>query len=297
MQRQLADEPILAGSLVASGRGWAEVVAVAAKGAPEAVASLCHLDAVASSAFLRAADQLASEGLRILEVACSLPGAPLHPELSAAEQQNPPAGVHDFLFEPVGLVGLADPLRRDVPLAIARARSAGVRVVMITGDGPQTARAIADQAGLPPGAVLCGTDLEALPRGALAAEASEVNVFARVRPQQKLQLVRSLQAAGEVVAMTGDGVNDALALKAADIGVAMGQRGTAVWSRYLAACPAAGRCTHPGGPGPGFLARARHPWPPQPGLRLLTLLLAATTAGTRRCGGADARRAPAKQGK
>ncbi|MFO7629364.1 MAG: HAD-IC family P-type ATPase [Prochlorococcaceae cyanobacterium] len=222
--------PLLSDLLVFS-QLWSDATGawhVAAKGAPEAVASLCHLDAAASAAFLRAADQLASEGLRVLAVACSLPGAPLHSELSSAAQQNPPAGVHDFLFEPVGLVGLADPLRPDVPLAIARAQAAGVRVVMITGDGPQTARAIADQAGLPPGPVLCGSDLEALPRGALAAQASEVNVFARVRPQQKLQLVRSLQAAGEVVAMTGDGVNDALALKAADIGVAMGQRGTAV---------------------------------------------------------------------
>ena len=151
-------------------------------------------------------------------------------------------------FEPVGLIGLADGLRPDVPAAITSARAAGVRVVMITGDGPVTARAIADQAGLPPGPVCCG---EALRQGAAAtgggADLSDtsladqglvdkglvetvrrVSVFARVLPQQKLALVRALQAAGDVVAMTGDGVNDAAALKAADIGVAMGRRGTAV---------------------------------------------------------------------
>jgi Ca2+-transporting ATPase len=115
-----------------------------------------------------------------------------------------------------------------VPAAIATAQAAGVRVVMITGDGPATARAIADQAGLPAGAVLSGADLASLTPGSLAAAAATAPVFARVMPQQKLQLVRALQAAGEVVAMTGDGVNDAPALKAADIGVAMGKRGTAV---------------------------------------------------------------------
>jgi Ca2+-transporting ATPase len=148
--------------------------------------------------------------------------------------------VHDYLFEPIGLVGLADPLRQNVPDAIALARGAGIRVVMLTGDAPQTARAIAEQAGLPSGPVLTGSDLQpleaggwqgALPKGGGAAPAedlSRVSVFARVLPQQKLQIVRALQAAGEVVAMTGDGVNDAPAIKAADIGVAMGKRGTAV---------------------------------------------------------------------
>ena len=139
----------------------------------------------------------------------------------------------------MGFLGLADPLRPDVPQAIATAQRAGVRVVMITGDGPVTARAIADQAGLPPGPVLCGADLPAqagessaagtaLSEAALSEAVAAVSVFARVLPQQKLELVRALQAGGAVVAMTGDGVNDAAALKAADIGVAMGRRGTAV---------------------------------------------------------------------
>ena len=102
---------------------------------------------------------------------------------------------------PMGLIALADPLRPEVPAAIARARGAGVRVVMISGDGPNTARAIADQAGLPPGPVLPGADLEALSPEALRERIASVHVFARVLPQQKLRLVRALQASGEVVAM------------------------------------------------------------------------------------------------
>jgi Ca2+-transporting ATPase len=125
-------------------------------------------------------------------------------------------------------VGLADPLRPEVPAAIARARAAGVRVLMITGDGPLTARSIADQASLPPGAALSGAELDALADEQLAERLAGVSVFARVMPEQKLRLVRALQRSGEVVAMGGDGVNDAPALRAADIGVAMGKRGTAV---------------------------------------------------------------------
>ena len=201
---------------------------LAAKGAPEAIASLCHLEAKSRQELLAAADSLASQGLRVLAVATGVDGVQLHGGQSAASQGAPPADVHDYLFEPVGLVGLADPLRADVPQAIAIARRAGVRVVMITGDGPVTARSIADQAGLPGGPVLSGPDLEGMAPERLKELVARVSVFARVMPQQKLQLVRALQAAGEVVAMTGDGVNDAPALKAADIGVAMGQRGTAV---------------------------------------------------------------------
>ena len=201
---------------------------LAAKGAPEAIASLCHLDAGSRQALLAAADGLAGQGLRVLAVATGVNGVQLHGGQTAASQGSPPDGVHDYLFEPVGLVGLADPLRADVPQAIAIARRAGVRVVMITGDGPVTARSIADQAGLPGGPVLSGADLEGMAPDRLRDLVAQVSVFARVMPQQKLQLVRALQGAGEVVAMTGDGVNDAPALKAADIGVAMGQRGTAV---------------------------------------------------------------------
>ena len=201
---------------------------VAAKGAPEAIAELCHLDPQASATFLQAADRLACSGLRVLALASGLDGAPLHHGAVEAPNRHPPTEVHAFPFEPVGLIGLADPLRPEVPAAIARARSAGVRVVMITGDSPMTARSIADQAGLPPGPVISGSDLEQLSPGELIRRLRQTSVFARIMPQQKLRLVQALQAAGEVVAMGGDGVNDAPALKAADIGVAMGQRGTAV---------------------------------------------------------------------
>ena len=213
----------------AEGGGWQ----IAAKGAPEAIVQLCHLPPERSAPLLQAADQLAAQGLRVLAVASGLDGAPRHPHLQETTAVGrPPEDVHDYLFEPIGLVGLADPLRPEVPAAIALARGAGVRVVMITGDAPLTARSIADQAGLPGGPVLSGSDLQALEAGhpavAIGAGLAEVSVFARVLPQQKLQIVRALQAAGEVVAMTGDGVNDAPALKAADIGVAMGERGTDV---------------------------------------------------------------------
>jgi P-type Ca2+ transporter type 2C len=165
---------------------------LAAKGAPEAIASLCHLEADSRQELLAAADSLASQGLRVLAVATGVRGVQLHGGQSAASRGEPPADVHDYLFEPVGLVGLADPLRADVPEAIAIARRAGVRVVMITGDGPVTARSIADQAGLPDGPVLSGADLEGMAPERLNELVAQVSVFARVMPQQKLQLVRAL---------------------------------------------------------------------------------------------------------
>ena len=201
---------------------------LAAKGAPEAIADLCHLPAEQARALLAAADRLAGQGLRILAVAQGLGGSRLHGGEPLPAGGEAPSNIHDFLFEPLGLIALADPLRADAAAAIATAHSAGVRVVMITGDGPVTARSIATQAGLPPGPVICGADLAGLGPAGLAEQVASVSVFARVMPQQKLMLVQALQAAGEVVAMTGDGVNDAPALKAADIGVAMGRRGTAV---------------------------------------------------------------------
>ena len=201
---------------------------LAAKGAPEAVVELCHLEPEGAAAFLAAADGLAREGMRVLAVATGLDGAPLHTQAEGLGAGPPPERLHAFLFRPLGLIGLADPIRPEVPAAMAAARAAGVRVLMITGDGPTTARSVADQAGLPPGPVRTGADLEGLAPAALGELVRDVPVFARMMPQQKLQLVRALQAAGEVVAMTGDGVNDAPALKAADIGVAMGRRGSAV---------------------------------------------------------------------
>jgi len=135
----------------------------------------------------------------------------------------------DYRFEWLGFVALADPLRSQVPDAIAQCRQAGVRVVMITGDYPGTALAIARQAGISTeGGALTGTQIAAMNAAELANAVRSVNVFARIRPDQKLQLVNAYKADGEVVAMTGDGVNDAPALKAAHIGVAMGRRGTDV---------------------------------------------------------------------
>jgi Ca2+-transporting ATPase len=127
-----------------------------------------------------------------------------------------------------GLLGFADPLRPSVRQAVHECREAGIRVLMITGDYPVTARAIAGQAGIEPGEVISGAELEALDEAALAHRIHAVSVFARITPQQKLRIVNALKASGEIVAMTGDGVNDAPALKAAHIGIAMGGRGTDV---------------------------------------------------------------------
>ena len=136
---------------------------------------------------------------------------------------------HDFDFEFVGLIALEDPVRPDVPAAIAECRAAGIRVVMITGDHPQTAMSIARQAGLVvDGRLLSGPEIDGLNDAALSSRLADTDVFCRVQPQQKLRLVQAFRARGEVVAMTGDGVNDAPALKAAHIGVAMGARGTDV---------------------------------------------------------------------
>ena len=184
---------------------------VAVKGAPETVLQLC-----ARPELIDEVHRAAGRGLRLLGVAvASAEGKPL---------DNP----GDYAYRWVGFVALADPLRASVPGAVALCRRAGIRVVMITGDFPGTAREIARQAGLACERVLTGDDIAAMDEAALARAVEEVSVFARVAPQQKLKLVSAYKAAGEVVAMTGDGVNDAPALKAAHIGIAMGRRGTDV---------------------------------------------------------------------
>jgi Ca2+-transporting ATPase len=140
-----------------------------------------------------------------------------------------PASQHDFAFRFLGLLGLEDPVRADVPAAIAECRAAGIRVVMITGDHPATALSIARAAGLPADAdPMSGAELALLSDDALAVRLEATDIFCRVRPEHKLRLVQAFRARGEVVAMTGDGVNDAPALRAAHIGVAMGARGTDV---------------------------------------------------------------------
>ena len=188
-----------------------------AKGAPEAVASLCGFDATQLAALAEQMNAMAREGLRVLGLGRAVLAADIDP-----------ASPREIAFEWVALVGLADPLRVSVPAAVREARSAGIRVVMITGDYRVTAEAIAAQAGLSAGAVLTGTDLAALEEAALEEAVTRTSVFARVVPEQKLRIVTALKARGAIVAMTGDGVNDAPALKAADIGIAMGGRGTDV---------------------------------------------------------------------
>ena len=199
---------------------------LATKGAPEAVADLCHLDAGRRDAIRRQVEAMAGRGLRVLGVARGRwDGAPGAVD---AEPDWPPSQ-HDFDFEFLGLIGLADPPRPEVPAALAECRRAGVRVIMMTGDHPATARAIARQVGLSERPeVITGAEIASLDDAALQLRLRHVDLCARLLPAHKLRLVQVLRGAGEVVAMTGDGVNDAPALKAADIGIAMGERGTDV---------------------------------------------------------------------
>jgi Ca2+-transporting ATPase len=219
----LAHEYGLSTELLAMSHVWRgagrDELAIAAKGAPEAIADLCHLDARRLAEVRAATERMAAKGLRVLAVArSSFAGAAW------------PSSQHDFPFEFLGLVGLADPLRPGVPEAVRECREAGIRVVMVTGDYPATARAIARQAGIAVAddGVVSGEELDRMEAPELARRVRTATVFARTLPEQKLRIVEALKAAGEVVAMTGDGVNDAPALKAAHIGIAMGSRGTDV---------------------------------------------------------------------
>lgn len=199
-----------------TGRG--DEVVIASKGAPEAIAQLCRLSPDERASLLREVATLASAGLRVLGVAKAV-----------ATEADLPGAHRDLHLTFLGLVGLEDPLRPAVPAAVAECATAGIRVVMITGDYPATALSIARQAGLTTNEqVLTGPELERMTDPELARRVREVQVFARVVPQQKLRIVEALKAAGEIVAMTGDGVNDAPALKSAHIGIAMGKRGTDV---------------------------------------------------------------------
>jgi len=191
---------------------------IAAKGAPEAVADLCHLRPAQIKELEESIRLLADRGLRVLGVA------------RAEFREEPlPGKQHDFDFEFLGLVGLADPIRPAVPDALAACYAAGIRVIMITGDYPGTARHIAAEIGLAPrDEILTGQELDRLSDVELRERLRRVNVFARAVPEQKLRIVDALKVDGEIVAMTGDGVNDAPALKSAHIGIAMGARGTDV---------------------------------------------------------------------
>ena len=209
-------------SLLAVSQAWRhgedEDLVIASKGAPEAVADLCHMLSDQREMLLREVAVLASEGLRVLAVAHG-----------RARAGTLPAEHHQLKLDFIGLLGLEDPLRPTVPGAVAQCQTAGIRVVMITGDYPVTAQCIARQAGLTNHeTVMTGPELDGLSDEELAGSIQDIHVFARVVPEQKLRIVNALKANQEVVAMTGDGVNDAPALKAAHIGIAMGSRGTDV---------------------------------------------------------------------
>ena len=207
--------------MLALTRVWAVAASAkyvaAAKGAPEAIARLCRMDPAERAALLSEVDELAREGLRVLGVARA--------EITEHALPQAPAEIR---FDYLGLVGFADPLRDSVPAAVRECRSAGIRIVMITGDYPETARAIARHAGIDGGELLMGEEVERMSDVSLAQRIRTAAIFARITPAQKLRIVNALKANGEIVAMTGDGVNDAPALKAAHIGVAMGGRGTDV---------------------------------------------------------------------
>lgn len=191
---------------------------VGAKGAPEAIIDLCHMDKNTANKMSDVAESMAAEGLRVLGVAKAYTqGAPL------------PSQQHDFNFVFVGFIGVADPIRPEVPCAVEECRTAGVRLVMITGDHPVTAKSIALRIGLEnPHQVVTGAEIQMMSPDELQKVIKSISVFSRVSPAQKLLLVEALKKAGEVVAMTGDGVNDAPALKSANVGIAMGGRGTDV---------------------------------------------------------------------
>ncbi|WP_342731070.1 cation-translocating P-type ATPase [Bradyrhizobium sp. B117] len=190
---------------------------VCAKGAPEAIARLCRLSDADQETVRDAVGAMAKDGLRVLGMAIAI-----------CDDAELPPSQEAFAFRFVGLVGLADPLRPHVPEAVRECRAAGIRVVMITGDYPATAVAIASQAGIDVRDVMTGDQIKLADDLELAERVRHVNVFARVLPEQKLRIVEAMKRNGEIVAMTGDGVNDAPSLKAAHIGIAMGGRGTDV---------------------------------------------------------------------
>lgn len=219
---ELMKEYSLSRELMALSRVWRSRerrdYVIASKGAPEAIIDLCHFNAAQARQLQDKIIEMAGEGLRVLGVA-----------RATFKSTELPSNQHDFQFEFLGLIGFADPIRPSVPAAIKECYNAGIRVVMITGDYPITAQNIARQIGLKePDKFITGAELIAMKDGELKKRIKSVNIFARVIPEQKLRLVNAFKANNEIVAMTGDGVNDAPALKSANIGIAMGGRGTDV---------------------------------------------------------------------
>jgi Ca2+-transporting ATPase len=191
---------------------------IAAKGAPEAIADLCHFSPEQKDAIHIKISTMADRGLRVIGVA-----------MAEFKTQSLPEAQHDFDFQFAGLLGMADPVRPEVANAVKECYTAGIRIIMITGDYPGTAHSIARQIGLKmDDGLITGPELDALSDDELKERIKTVSIFARAVPEQKLRIVNALKSNNEVVAMTGDGVNDAPALKAAHIGIAMGGRGTDV---------------------------------------------------------------------
>ncbi|MGZ6289542.1 MAG: cation-translocating P-type ATPase [Bdellovibrionota bacterium] len=216
---ELAREYPLTKELFATSFAWKQtggIFLVGTKGAPEAVLTLCHASGARTENVRRQAHELAQRGFRILGVA-------------KASVSSLPSSQAELPLEWVGLIAFEDPVRTEVPGAMEICRRAGIRVILITGDYPETALKVAERAGIESaGDVLTGAQVEALSDSELAHNLETVRIFARMRPEQKLRIVKALKARGDVVGMTGDGVNDAPSLKQSDIGIAMGARGTDV---------------------------------------------------------------------
>lgn len=207
---------LLAMSIVTDNNNGAFLVST--KGAPEAIFGLCQLSEEEKNREMVMVNTLAEKGYRLLGLASSV-----------FTKETLPEKQTDFQFNFLGLLALEDPIRKEVPEAIQQCKDAGIRVIMITGDFPATAKSIGEQIGLPKeGLVVSGEDVKNKSDEELDKVIASVSIFARVAPEQKLRIVKALKRNGEIVAMTGDGVNDAPALKAADIGVAMGKKGTDV---------------------------------------------------------------------
>jgi len=192
---------------------------IAAKGSPERILTICQLTEEERAAAEKQIIALSSEGLRVIAVATASP----------ENDASIPASITDCRLTLLGLVGLADPPRESVKNDIAVCNRAGIRVVMITGDNGITASAIAKKIGIPGSDhIITGDMLEAMSDDELRRAVKDVSIFSRVIPEHKMRIVKAFRESGEIVAMTGDGVNDAPALKYADIGIAMGKRGSEV---------------------------------------------------------------------
>jgi len=227
----LLEEYPLSKELMAISRAWQSTdqnishQIIASKGAPEAIADLCHLSPERTAQLMVQVNGMAERGLRVLAVA----KAEFSQSTESQQEANLPSKQHDFDFRLLGLIAFADPVREGVPAAIKECLSAGIRVMMMTGDYPATAINIAQQCGIDSTTgVLTGKEMLSMSDEDLKVQLEKIHIYCRVMPEQKLRIVGLLKQSSAIVAMTGDGVNDAPALKAAHIGIAMGKRGTDV---------------------------------------------------------------------